>query len=66
MLLKQVFQSLAGVQKRVAFENAHANPGWSYTAVRCVGPDSHRDTAEYDFSGKTKYTYRIEKVRCRT
>lgn len=34
MILKQVFKTLAGAQKRAAFENAHCEGRWIYRVVR--------------------------------
>jgi len=56
MLLKQVFKSLAGAQRRAAFENAHS-ANYRFLVTRCIGgvPD------EKDFDFQQKYDYRIEK-----
>lgn len=61
MLYRQVFKSLAGVQKRAAFERAHAsdrgNVNYRFYIVRCRGgkPDI------LPFDRGVKYDYRIEK-----
>lgn len=60
-LMKQVFKTLAGAQKRVAFKNAHSTSDFRYQHVRCVGPYSRRDEQEYD-PDKT-YTWRIEIIK---
>lgn len=65
MLLKQEFKTLAGAQKRAAFENAHCEGRWTYSVVRCVEGD--RDLAEFNVLRFSKYTWRLERGRkCKT
>ena len=64
MLYQQVFKSLAGAQKRAAFERAHVKDGrrgnvnYRFFVVRCVNgkPDGE------PFDSRRKYDYRIEKT----
>lgn len=64
MLYTQVFKSLAGAQKRAAFENAHRKDGargnvnYRFFVVRCINgaPDCE------PFNSRVKYDYRIEKT----
>ncbi len=63
MLYTQVFKSLAGAQKRAAFENAHRaqrrdNVNFRFRVVRCIG--GKPDTAPFDRF--VKYDYRIERT----
>lgn len=57
MLLVQVFKTLAGAQKRQAFENAHSKIH-KYLIVFC---DEHGQPAVYD--PNCKPTYRLRKTR---
>ncbi len=59
MLRKQVFKTLAGAQKRAAFENAHCDGQYLYSVVRCL--EGERDTAEFNVLRFSKYTWRIER-----
>jgi hypothetical protein len=63
MLYNQIFKSLAGAQKRVAFERAHVKDGqrannYRFFIVRCIDgkPDGN------PFDSRMKYDYRIEKT----
>jgi hypothetical protein len=64
MLYKQVFKTLEGAQKRVAFERAHVRDGQRgnvncrFFVIRCRNgvPDDQR------FDSKFRYDYRIEKT----
>lgn len=64
MLYRQVFKTLAGVQKRIAFERAHVRDGergnvnYRFFAVRCI--NGKPDVLPFD--RKTVYDYRIEKT----
>lgn len=60
MLRKQVFKTLAGAQKRVAFENVHCDDCWFYSVVRFV--EDERDTAEFNVLRFSKYTWRLERT----
>lgn len=63
MLYKQIFKTLAGAQKRAAFERAHAgdhgNINYRFFTVRCL-EDGTPDGQPYA-SGR-KYAYRIERT----
>ncbi len=59
MLLKQQFKTLEGVQKRVAFENAHSRTH-QFKSVRCVNGEP--DTREFGAHNMHDYTWRIEKT----
>jgi hypothetical protein len=59
MIRKQVFKTLAGAQKRAAFENAHCDKRYSFTVVRFV--EGERDTREFNILRFSRYTWRIEK-----
>lgn len=61
MLLKQVFKSLSGAQKRCAFENAHSKGACHYTIVRCVGNEP--DVGEFSRERYGLYAWRIRKER---
>lgn len=55
--MAMAFKTLAGAQKRCAFENAHSK--FKYRVVRCYG--GVPDKEPFD---KTKvYTYRVERVK---
>lgn len=64
MLLKQIFKSLAGVQKRVNFENSHAKDGWRYVSVLCT-PEGEPipELAAKTFDFRKPHAYRIEKFK---
>ncbi len=60
MLRKQVFKTLAGAQKRAAFENAHSALHFFYRVVRFL--EGERDTAAFNVLRFSKYTWRIERI----
>jgi hypothetical protein len=70
MLYKQVFKTLEGARKRVAFERAHVRDGqrgnvnYRFFIIRCVVvadyPEGKPD-GEPIVAGR-RYTYRIEKT----
>jgi hypothetical protein len=59
MLRKQEFKTLAGAQKRAAFENAHCDKRYHYAVVRCVA--GVPDTDSFNILRYSRYTWRIEK-----
>jgi hypothetical protein len=59
MLRKQEFKTLAGAQKRAAFETAHCGGRYLYSVVRCL--EGERDTAEFNVLRFTKYTWRLQR-----
>jgi hypothetical protein len=59
MLRKQEFKTLAGAQKRAAFETAHCEGRYRYDVVRCVEGD--RDLAEFNVLRFSKYTWRLQR-----
>lgn len=58
MLLQQEFKTLAGAQKRAAFETAHCNGKYKYLVVRCYRGE--RDADGYD--REREYTFRLERL----
>ena len=60
MLRKQEFKTLAGAQKRAAFETAHCDGRYLYSVVRCL--EGERDTREFNVLRFTRYTWRIERT----
>lgn len=58
MLLKQEFKTLAGAQKRAAFENAHCDKRYLFTPVRCF--NGVPDPGPY-MSPSADYTWRLKK-----
>lgn len=60
MLRKQVFKTLAGAQKRTAFENAHAKLHFLYRVVRCI--EGEPDTKEFNVLRYSEYTWQIERI----
>jgi hypothetical protein len=61
MLLKQEFKTLAGAQKRAAFENAHCDRRWVFSLVRCA--DGEPDSAKYDPAKFSTYTWRLGRAK---
>lgn len=61
MLLKQVFKSLSGAQRRCAFENAHSKGAAHYTIERCLGDEP--DKGQFNRERYGTYTWRIRKER---
>jgi hypothetical protein len=59
MIRKQEFKTLAGAQKRAAFENAHCDKRYNFTVVRFV--EGERDTREFNILRFSRYTWRIER-----
>jgi hypothetical protein len=60
MLLKQVFKSVSGAQRRAAFENAHSTTH-RYTIERCLGEEP--DKGEFSRERYATYTWRIRKEK---
>jgi hypothetical protein len=58
MLLKQVFKTLHGAQKRCTFERAHARGNYRFFIVRCIKGKPDGET----FTSSQKYDYRLEKT----
>ena len=63
MILKQAFRTLAGAQKRAAFENAHCGGKHHYSVVRFIGDKPDDENVNVFHWGK--YTWRLER-RTRT
>jgi len=60
MLLAQEFKTIAGAQKRAAFENAHCGDRYLYIPIRCV--NGRPDQAAFDQAKFTTYTWRLERT----
>ena len=61
MIRKLEYKTLAGAQKRAAFETAHCDGRWLYSVVRFV--EGERDTAEFNVLRFSKYTWRLERTK---
>ena len=62
VLLKQIFKSLGGVQKRIAFERVHS-PRYRFTDVRCdTNGEPDRSPFDHGRALRNGYTYRIERT----
>jgi hypothetical protein len=61
MLKAQQFKTLAGAQKRAAFENAHCKGRYLFQPVRCVNgePDSFPITAHIQYTWRLRRTIRM-------
>ena len=60
MILKQVFKTCEGVQKRCAFENAHSKT-YKYIPVRFL--NGKEDTAPFNRDNWANYTWCIAKLK---
>lgn len=57
MLLSQNFKTLAGAQKRAAFENAHCGKRYTYLPVRCRNGQPDSEPLQRD----REYTWRLDR-----
>ena len=60
MILKKVFKTLNGAQRRAAFENAHCEGKYHYDVVRFVGDKP--DIEHVHVLNWHKYTWRLERT----
>ena len=59
MILKKVYKTLNGAQKRAAFENAHCGGRYHYSVVRFIGDRVDPDQVNVFYWGK--YTWRLKR-----
>ena len=62
MILRQVFKTSRGAEKRAAFENSHPHNSYvfHYRVVRYV--DGERDNGEFNVLRYSHYTWRLERA----
>lgn len=60
MILKKIFKTLNGAQKRAAFENAHCGGKYHYNVIRFVGDKP--DTEHVHVFNWHKYHWRLERT----
>ena len=60
MLLSQNFKTLAGAQKRAAFENAHCKSRYYFGVVRCLNGEP--DNQPLDRNRFKEYTWRLNRL----
>jgi hypothetical protein len=61
MILKQRFSTLHGIQRRVAFENAH-NRYWSYIAVRFLNNKEDNEPFDDKKYNSSHYHWQLKKI----